>query len=113
MKKASPAPYEEVKLWFMANISMAKKLRGLTDQQIADRIGLNVRNVIATRCRREISLSIRKLVAFANALEVSPAQLLTKPANLEAALAIDHRSRPRKKLVKKLCKRTITAMAGL
>ena len=113
MKKAPPAPYEEVRLWFLANLSMAKKLRGLTDKQIADRMGLDVSNVTSTRMQKQVKLSIRKLVAWANALEVTPAQLLTEPENLEAALAIDHRSRPRKPLIKKWRKKSISSMAGL
>ena len=103
---------ETVLLWIRANISMAKKARGLMDKQIAERMGIDISNVTKERLGLS-NIGLRRLVQWANALEVTPAQLLTEPANLDAALAIDHRSRQRKKLPRYWRTKSITQQAGL
>lgn len=101
-----------VQLWIRANLSMAKKARGLTDAQIAEKMGVRPSSVHNYRANIR-SVGLGTLIKLAAALDVTPAQLLTEPANLGAAIAIDHRSTPRKRLVTKWRKRPISKMAGL
>jgi transcriptional regulator with XRE-family HTH domain len=61
-----------------ANIRRLRKAKGLTQEQLAHESGVAMRYVAGVE-RAEENPSLRFLVKLAEALEVEPAQLLTRP----------------------------------
>lgn len=74
-----------------ANIRRLRKARGFTQEELADRSGLDV-TYLARVERATINLSIGVLAVIADALEVEPGRLL-RPARMH----VIEMGRPRKK----------------
>ena len=77
------ARLQEVLSWVAANVVRLRRRRGLTQEALAERAGVEVRTVQAIE-RGRTNVSVRYLLAFADALGVDMRQLL-KPARLAPA----------------------------
>jgi len=59
------------------NVRRARKERGLTQEELADRVGIN-RNYVGMIERRENSPTIDMIERLAKALDIDPASLLQR-----------------------------------
>jgi transcriptional regulator with XRE-family HTH domain len=64
-----------IKLLFGSNIRQIRKVKGISQEQLADLASLH-RTYIGSVERGERNISLENIVTLANALEVSPCELL-------------------------------------
>ena len=67
---------------FAANMKSWRKLRGLSQEELADRAGID-RTYISSLERQVYGVSIDVLARIADALDVEPDELLKRPAGVE------------------------------
>ncbi|WP_437724763.1 helix-turn-helix domain-containing protein [Sorangium sp. So ce861] len=79
-------------LYIAANLRRLRQKRGMTQEQLAEAAGIELRTMQAIEVGRQ-SMSLGTLLSLANALDVSPAVLLRS-----AAMPEIKRGRPRKRL---------------
>lgn len=72
------------------NIKNTRKLRGLTQQQLAEMVGYNDRSTVARIEAGEIDLPQSKIKQFADALGVSPAYLMGWTSDGSRSVDIEH-----------------------
>ncbi|WP_437617253.1 helix-turn-helix transcriptional regulator [Sorangium sp. So ce834] len=78
-------------LYIAANLRRLRQKRGMTQEQLAEAAGIELRTMQAIEVGRQ-SMSLGTLLSLANALDVSPAVLLRS-----AAMPEIKRGRPRKR----------------
>lgn len=65
---------------FAANVRLFRRLRGLTQVELASRVGLSAPFISRLENQGRDDYTLSTLSRFADALEVSPHQLIVEPA---------------------------------
>ena len=88
MRVAKPTP-EEVQSWLGTNVRRIKQVRMLTIRDIARRMNISQKCVDTIWNRQDHLMNLSTLVRLANALEVTLAELVSRPDDMTL---VDHRS---------------------
>ncbi len=83
MSKLTPVTKEDLKRWIGINLQRIKRLRLLTDNDIARFTGLARPDVNDIQHARFQTVGLPLICRLCNALAISPAQLLSRPDSME------------------------------
>ena len=73
---------EEVCRWVKINVRRIKRLRMLQNRDVARRMNCTLRAYLQTMALGNRTMTMRTLISVANALEMTPAELLTRPDDM-------------------------------